>query len=224
MATRYRSGAARPDRSVRSRLDFLEVLEALPNDYHVGTERTERLKAVLGVFNVKFADHLAAQDAAKTATAEKDAALSGLSDELASIARLVKGNDLVTNAMLERLGLAARSTGRTPVPVPTGYPLADVMNTACLEHTLMIINPDSKTRRAKPAGAVGCEIYVAVSAAVPSREADYRFVALATRSTEVITFEDGQGGQPAHYRLRWVNTKGEAGPLSPVFSATIPAV
>ena len=71
---------------------------------------------------------------------------------------------------------------------------------------------------------MGCEIFVAVSPSVPTREADYRFVALATRSTEVITFRDGEGGQPAHYRLRWVNTKGESGPFSPVFSATIPAV
>ena len=47
---------------------------------------------------------------------------------------------------------------------------------------------------------------------------------MATRGTEVVTFNNEEGGQTAHYRLRWMNTRGEAGPFSPVFSATIPAV
>ncbi|MEZ6127779.1 MAG: hypothetical protein R3C59_03795 [Planctomycetaceae bacterium] len=224
MATKNRSLPAKGAELGPFATRFVEVLEALPGDYHTGPERTARLKALVTVYDQKYAAQLAAQDAARTATNEKDVAQTELLDELASISRFVKGNDEVSNASLERLGLPPRSTSRTPVPRPTEYPLADVINTACLEHTLMIINPESKTRRAKPAGVVGCEIHVAVAAAVPTRETDYRFVALATRSTEVVTFQDGEGGQAAHYRLRWVNTRGEAGPFSPVFSATIPAV
>ncbi|MEZ6059260.1 MAG: hypothetical protein R3C19_02750 [Planctomycetaceae bacterium] len=203
---------------------FVDALETWPDDYHVGSARTVRLKTLAAAYDEKYSAHLAAQDAARAATSEKDAAQDALLEELSSISRLVKGNDEVTNASLERLGLQPRSNSRTPVPRPSEYPLADVINTACLEHTLTIINPENGTRRAKPYGVVGCEIYVAVSPSIPTRDSAYRLAALATRGTEVITFADSEGGQPAHYRLRWINTRGEAGPFSPVFSATVPAV
>ncbi|MEZ6125755.1 MAG: hypothetical protein R3C49_21635 [Planctomycetaceae bacterium] len=64
-----------------------------------------------------------------------------------------------------------------------------------------------------------------MSASVPTREADYRFVALATRSTEVITFQDRQGSQPAHYRLQLGEHQRRTRTVQPaMFSATIPAV
>lgn len=203
---------------------YVEQLDAHPADYHVGTQRVDRLKLATENFNQKLAAQLAAVDAAKAATREKDEAQTQLLHELGSCSRFVKGNDEVSDASLERLGLPPRSTHRTPVRRPTSFPLVDVMSTACVEHTLTIINPDSKTRRGKPHGVTGCEIYVAVSTTVPTAEADYRLVNVATRGTEVVTFNNEEGGKPAHYRVRWVNTRGEVGPFSPVFSATIPAV
>ena len=203
---------------------YVEQLETHPAEYHAGDERTAKLKALTAAYNQKYAAQLAAQDVARAATDEKDAAKDALLQELSSVTRFIKGNDDVSNASLERLGLQPRNTHRTPVPRPTEYPLADVMNTACVEHTLTIINPDSRTRRGKPHGVVGCEIYVAVSPTAPTDSAAYRLVSVATRGTEVVTFADNEGGQTAHYRLRWMNTRGEAGPFSPVFSSTIPAV
>ena len=58
----------------------------------------------------------------------------------------------------------------------------------------------------------------------PDDPKQYRFVKLATRSSDQVTFEAADGGKTANYLLRWVSTKGEAGPLSQVTSATVPAV
>lgn len=203
---------------------YVDTLKAHPGDYQTGDNRTDRLKTLTNDYNVKFAAQLAAQDAAKAATVAKDEAQAALLAELSSVTRLIKGNDEVSNTSLERLGLQPRSTHRTPVQRPTEFPLLEVTDSACLQQTLAIINPESRTRRGKPAGVIGCEIYVSVASTAPSREADYRLVAVATRGSEVVTFADKDGGQPAHYRARWINSRGETGPFSPVFSATIPAI
>ena len=44
-----------------------------------------------------------------------------------------------------------------------------------------------------------------------------------TNAPHKISYTGEQAGQIAHYMLRWVNTKGEAGPWSRTVSATIPA-
>ncbi len=204
--------------------NFVSQLEEHAGDYHAGTERTERVAAAYKVYEEKLEAHTAARDAAKAATLEKDVARDGLLEALASTSRFIKGNDEVTNSSLERLGLPARSSHRTPVRVPTEFPVGAIMNTDVLEHTLTIFNPEKRTRRGKPTGVTACEIWVAVAPTTPKEDSAYRMIALATRETQQITFNANEGGEMAHYRLRWVNTKGEVGPWSPVASGTIPAV
>lgn len=98
------------------------------------------------------------------------------------------------------------------------------MSTNRLEHTVSYSDITTPTRRARPEVVSACEIYVAVGAVPPTDPKQYRFVGLSTRTPEVVTFESEDGGKTANYLLRWVNTKGEAGPWSQVISATVPAV
>ena len=65
---------------------------------------------------------------------------------------------------------------------------------------------------------------MAVANVAPTDPKPFRFVKLATRSPEVVTFEAADGGKTNNYLIRGVNTKGETGPWSVVASATIPAV
>ena len=204
--------------------NFVTQLEEHATDYHVGTERTDRVAAAYKTYEAKLEAHTTARDLAKAATAEKDIAKEELLEALSSTSRFIKGNDEVGNPALERLGLTPRSSHRTPVRVPTDFPVGAIMSTDVLEHSLTIFNPEKRTRRGKPAGVQGCEIWVAVAETTPKEESAYRMFALATRETHQITFNSTEAGQMAHYRLRWVNTKGETGPWSPVVSATIPAV
>ncbi|MEZ6125756.1 MAG: hypothetical protein R3C49_21640 [Planctomycetaceae bacterium] len=103
----------------------------------------------------KYAAHLAAQDAAKTATAQKDAALSEAVGRADSIARLVKKGNDGANRDAGTSGPVASQHRPNSGSCADQVSSADVMNTACLELTLMILNPDSKTRRAKPAECSG---------------------------------------------------------------------
>ena len=199
------------------------VLEEFPNEYKAG-ERTDRVKTALEVYKQKLAAHEAAKDEAKAATNEKDKAKDELLSALQSTLRFVKGNDEVSNAALERLGVTPRSSHRTPVRVPTEFPVGAVISTDLLRHTVTIFDPSRRSGKGKPAGVTSCEVFVAVADQAPKNPEDYRLAAIATRDHVDVTFKSDEGGRTAHYLLRWVNTRGESGPWSPVFSGTIPAV
>ena len=199
------------------------VLEEFPNEYKAG-ERTDRVKTALEVYKEKLAAHEAAKDLSKAATQEKDDARNELLDSLQSTFRFVKGNDEVSNAALERLGVAPRSSHRTPVRTPTEFPVGAVISTDLLRHTVTIFDPNRRTHKGKPHGVTGCEVYVAVADHAPKNPEDYRLATIATRDHADVNFKAADGGQTAHYLLRWVNTRGETGPWSPVFSGTVPAV
>ncbi len=44
-----------------------------------------------------------------------------------------------------------------------------------------------------------------------------------TRAPYTRDYAGAQGGKPAHYMLRWVNSRGETGPWSETATATIGA-
>jgi len=50
-----------------------------------------------------------------------------------------------------------------------------------------------------------------------------RFLLLSTRTPAVAEFTGPDGGKTAHYMVRWLSTRGEAGPWSETASATIGA-
>jgi hypothetical protein len=67
---------------------------------------------------------------------------------------------------------------------------------------------------------------LALAATVPAHApvtAGFLLAGLDTATPYLKTFAGADAGKTAHYRLRWVNTRQEAGPWSPVYSATITA-
>jgi hypothetical protein len=93
----------------------------------------------------------------------------------------------------------------------------------CRSLTLMYSDVATPTRKARPFGVQGCEVYVAVADNPPTNPKEYRFVAFCTRTPKLIKFKSDKSGQTANFLLGWVNIKGETGPWSQVISSTIPA-
>ncbi|MCB9855092.1 MAG: hypothetical protein H6818_05340 [Phycisphaerales bacterium] len=77
------------------------------------------------------------------------------------------------------------------------------------------------TRKAKPNGVIGAEIWVQVGEAAtrsqfPNHQVtnalnSYTFARLATRTPTVVEFTGADAGRTASYILRWVNTRGQPG-------------
>jgi len=140
------------------------------------------------------------------------------------VTRVIQADRHVSDAARKDAGIPVHKTTRTPVAKPKTFPLAQVIASDRLEHTLSFANAATPTRRARPKGCTGAEIYLLVDESMPTNPDDYRFVALATRSPHIVTFASVDGGKTANYLLRWINTRGEYGPWSQLVSATVPAV
>lgn len=92
-----------------------------------------------------------------------------------------------------------------------------------LQHTIHFTDESTPTRRAKPAGVIGAEVWVKVDGPPPVDPGELEFLAVDTRAPYTRDYAGPQGGKPAHYMLRWVNSKGETGPWSETATATIGA-
>ncbi len=57
----------------------------------------------------------------------------------------------------------------------------------------------------------------------PVDPGELAFLAVDTRAPYTRDYAGAQGGKPAHYMLRWVNSRGETGPWSETATATIGA-
>ena len=137
---------------------------------------------------------------------------------------MILANDQVTDANREAAGVHVPKTTRTSVAVPSTNPVGYVVNTDRLEHTLSFADSATPTRRARPTGVIGCQVYLFVGNDTPQSPSRYTFHMVSTRTPQRITFADEDAGKTANYLLRWVNTKGETGPWSQIISATITAV
>jgi hypothetical protein len=98
--------------------------------------------------------------------------------------------------------------------------------TVRLTHQLRLVDESTPTRRARPSGVLGAEVWVKLvgaDAPAPTDPAALTFLTMTTKPSFRAEFKAGEGGKTAVYMARWVNTRGEKGPWSDVTTATVAA-
>lgn len=184
------------------------------------------LNDALAAWNVAFAHHVAAQNAAHAARQEKDQARAALEGAARPIVNFVRSFPTTTDADRASLGIALRRLGGPPASAPATRPLVFLARAARFTHTLRFSDEATPTRAARPKGVLGAEVWVALSppnTPPPADESALRFLALAVTAPQEAVYPAEAVGQTAHYMLRWLSTTGERGPWSEVCSATIAA-
>lgn len=168
-----------------------------------------------------YTAQVAAQASAQGASQTKKAARETYERLLRGMTQRLQAQPNVSDAHRAGMGVSIRETGRTPAGVPETRPVATVDTSQRLRHTINFSDETTPTRRAKPAGVMGCEIWVKVGEAAPVDPSELKFLALDTATPYTANYDGAEGGKVAHYMLRWVNRKGEPGPWSQTVSATI---
>ena len=92
-----------------------------------------------------------------------------------------------------------------------------------LQQTLRFVDSATPTRKAKPAGVLGAEIWNKIGTTPPTGEGDLRFVAVDTNAPFIMSFDAADGGKTNYVWMRWVSPTGERGPWSEQAQATIAA-
>ena len=163
------------------------------------------------LFNTNFAGHIAAKNAAQAAKQSKDESRSGLTAAIRPLVRRLQASSVVSDAEKAALGITVSATPG-PIGPPTTAPICSIEFGARLQHTLRFVDETTPTRKAKPAGVLGVEIWNHVGTTPPASESELRFVAVDTSTPFVLNFTSEDGGKTAYYWLRWVSPTGERGP------------
>ncbi len=173
-------------------------------------------------FNTNFAAHISAKAAAQAAKQAKDDARGGLTAAIRPLVRRLQASSVVSDAEKAALGI---TVAQTPGPIgpPVTSPIVSVECGNRLQHTLRFVDSATPTRKAKPPGVLGVEIWNHVGTEPPAGEGDLRFVAVDTNAPFVLNFPSSEGNKVAYYWLRWVSPTGERGPWSEQAQATIAA-
>lgn len=184
------------------------------------------LKKALDTWNAQYPAHVSAQQRAEAARQAKDQARAELEREIRPVTNFVQGYPKTTNADRAEMGITVRDTSPSPAPAPTSRPLALVESPARLTHQLRLVDESTPTRRARPAGVLGAEVWVKLVDAdqpAPTDPAALTFLTMTTKPSFRAEFKAGEGGKTAVYMARWVNTRGEKGPWSEITTATVAA-
>lgn len=180
------------------------------------------ITAAQSTWQTAFPAHIAAANAAKAARQAKTGARAAYVAVLRPLVRQLQASDVVSDAERAALGITVRQEP-TPIGPPTTAPLVAIECGARLQQTLRFVDEATPTRKAKPAGVMGVEIWNKVGTTPPANENELRFVAVDTNSPYTLNFTAEDGGKTNYVWMRWVSPTGERGPWSEQAQATIAA-
>ncbi|MFO0081559.1 MAG: hypothetical protein ACK55O_02980, partial [Phycisphaerales bacterium] len=169
-----------------------------------------------------FPAHVAAVNAAKAAKQTKDEARAAYVAAIRPLVRRLQASAVVSDAEKASLGITV-AQAPTPIGPPTTAPICTIECGNRLQQTLRFVDSATPTRKAKPPGALGVEIWNKVGTTPPTGEGDLRFVAVDTNAPYVMNFDSADGGKTNYVWMRWVSPTGERGPWSEQAQATIAA-
>jgi hypothetical protein len=174
-------------------------------------------------FDSALAAHITAKNAAMAAKQAKDFARRDLTADIRPLVRRIQANPNVTDAQRAALGITIPDVNPTPVGPPATRPVTSITLGQRLQHTLNFVDELTPTRRAKPAGAIGVEVWAKVGTTPPTGEGDLQFMRIDSSTPAVLNFTATDGNKTAYYWTRWVTATGERGPWSEQVAATIAA-
>ncbi len=178
------------------------------------------LTAAQTAWTAGYGAHGTAQAAALSACTAKDGARAAYEAVLRPLVARLQLSATTTDAHRAGLRVTIRSKTRAAAGVPDTRPVAEIDASTPRRH-VVDFRDEGATRKAKPAGVMGAEVWRSVGDAPPADPTACQFLALDTETPYVADYAGAQAGKRAFYYLRWVNKQGQPGPWSDVFSATI---
>lgn len=175
-------------------------------------------------FTTKLA--LVSDPATRTSIAvqNKNDSRAALVAKIRSLAAIVNADPDTTDGQRQELGLTVQDQTQTPIPPPATKPLLSVEGVGALQAGLRLVDELTPNSRSKPFGVTGAMIYAKVGGeAPPASVEECTFMGFATRNRHTVAFAPAQAGETAYVLARWINAKGEAGPVSSPAITTIAA-
>ncbi|MDR1563303.1 MAG: hypothetical protein LBS54_09565 [Dysgonamonadaceae bacterium] len=133
----------------------------------------------------------------------------------------LKGNPLVTDTDLVVMELPQRREKTSmKSPVAKDFPFLKVITNTI--RYIIIEFSGSEIARAKPEGQSSMEFVYIVAKEQPTEITHLTNTCFCTHTPLNIEFLESDRGKIIYFSARWVNTRGEKGPWSPIYSPIIP--
>ena len=167
------------------------------------------INAAQATWTTDYPAHAAAQTAAQAARQAKDDARAGLEGAIRPLVRRLQASPDVDNAERAAMGITVPDKELSPKGgPPASRPVVNVDTSQRLQHTIHFADESSPTRKAKPAGVMGAEVWVKIAAVgqpPPADPSELTFLAVDTRTPYTTNFDGADSGKTAHYMLRWAS-------------------
>jgi hypothetical protein len=210
--------------------NFSNLITANPSTYGLMASDAAAIAGVVDAYAEALTRATDPTTKTQGAVAAKDSAKAAMVAVVRRYAQVIKMNDGVTNEEKIDLGLNIDDTQPSPVPAPTTQPICSIVGATPLQHTLRFADSATPTKRAKPEGVVGLELYyfigenppVSPDAPTPAGTST-KFYGLATREPFAVKLNAADVGQMITYYCRWVTRTGRTGPWSTPVAMTVAA-
>jgi hypothetical protein len=228
---------------------FAATLSAHAAAYGVSADTAAAISAAVAAFAAALARATAPDTRTASAVAMKNQARAAMEKRIRPAVRGIQalpatagagGTSVVTDARTvvsdaarEALGLPVYARKATTAPLPPDT--APDLHVAAIHrraHTLRLADAATPTRKARPPGTAGAEIYYRLaegdvqtpaSSHRPDDLKDWRFAGLATRDTFRLETPGAAPGQVLTITARWLTRQGKPGPRANPITATVAA-
>jgi hypothetical protein len=161
--------------------------------------------------------YLAAIDPAtrtKAKVSAKNQAKANLKASASNLAKIIDGTPTVTNEQKLDLGLNVRAMPQ-PIPPPSVSPGVDIVSVVGRTVKVHIHDSASSTKRGKPPGVLGANVYSFVGATYPTAPTEWKFEGSTTKNTFDILFPSTvANGAQVWICAMWFNKTTQPGPVS----------
>jgi hypothetical protein len=171
-------------------INFSQKVNLSPASYGLSSADAAAVAGLLASYSASYSAATNPATRTKSAIVGKDVAKKALAAEIRVLAKRVQCNPAVGVQQRTDLGLPI-AAAPSPIPAPAASPyccspLVNLKSIRGRSHAIRLADAAAPTRRAKPAGVHGAEIYSFVAAgpgdAPPENLENWRFEGLATRT------------------------------------------
>lgn len=172
-------------------------------------------------FNAALTAHNTAQNNAREFRQAKDIAAKNLRDSMRAITKRMQVHPAMTDALRASFGITIPDRVPSAIAAPTTSPVLTVDTSERGVHVIGFADSATPTRKAKPDGAAGLQLFRKVGGTAPVGVSECELVGVISANPARVEFTDAQLGLQAYYFARWQTAKGLVSPLSPLVSATV---
>lgn len=214
----------RPDAGVRDwSRNFAALISAAPHRYGLTPDDAAEIQALADEFAARLTTALEPSTRTTVAVAAKNRSRATMLYVLRGHAQAIRVRPGVADADKLALGLAPTRSPRTPTAALTTAPRLQVIVPPSGVHTLRFTDECTPTRRSKPRGVIGLQLFISTSPTPPPGPETATFRRFLSRQNTLVYHGSAARGRPAYYYARWQTRRGKVGPWSVVTTATVVA-